>query len=65
MSCHLLFIDNKTKLGYMLLDHLSEKEQDLFEKDYRFISLGRKPNLVEKALEKELRLSYPTCQAAS
>ena len=59
-SCLIIFMFwmiDETKLLLRLWSHLFQKEQDLFEKDYRFISLGRKPNFWEKALEKELRLS--------
>lgn len=54
-KCFMSFVD--TKLAQLCWTGLSEKNSDLFEKNYRFISLGRKPNFFVKALEKELRLS--------
>ena len=46
-----------TKLERAAGADLFEKEKDLFEKYYCLIWLGRNPNFLEKALEKELRLS--------
>jgi hypothetical protein len=37
--------------------NLLQKNKDLFERDYFFISLGRNPNFLIKAFEKELKLS--------
>jgi hypothetical protein len=56
---------NHTKLGLLGLRDWFEKDCNWFEKDYFLISLGRKPNFLRKALEKELKLSYPTNHAAS
>jgi len=49
--------DDETKLRAFSAEGLLEKEDDLFERDYCLIALGRKPNFLAKALEKELRLS--------